>query len=596
MKKTILFCAWAIALNVAAQSPQILDCPVGAPVFLDETTNDPALWNQPYFWQSQLATHDMPEATADLFISVSDVNPAALSFDYQLFLDTDGDGVMETVVGPSILSIPPGFIRYNNANNPGYTGGTLQKFDNRAVPDAKKYRFRMRKTISGNVATVKAVWATSPGLYLPGKAPKLPYGTHRIRWTVTSPTGTAVCEYVFTVRDGAPPAIVCQSSLSANIFPSGQFTLWATDLLQFVTDNNGALGLKYSICPHGAYTTFPTNMFGAPLTSYSWTCNDLGAQEVDLWAQDVFGNATFCTTTFTLEDLASNCGNNGGTIPICAKDYCNQAGIEDVAFDLNGPTPPPPGIPPFYAFLLSSQNGCTNFPVNAFPLSSDFTLTAFKDDNPLNGVSTYDLYLIRQHLNGTQPFTQAWQYIAADANNDGEVSGADTLDLYNLILGIYTELPNNTSWRFFVDTCDLEAPFPITCPQEIQVVDFDAGNYPDLGFYGIKIGDLNCSNIANSQQLPSERQNEADTRPIVLAARPNPVKDDADIPVFVGEATVGQCELFDLNGRLVWSRRTELQAGWQNVKLPAEAFPQSGLYAWRIQVDASVVTGKVVRE
>jgi hypothetical protein len=41
--------------------------------------------------------------------------------------------------------------------------------------------------------------------------------------------------------------------------------------------------------------------------------------------------------------------------------------------------------------------------------------------------------------------------IAADVNNDGKVSASDLTELRKLILGIYNELPNNSSWRFPIE-------------------------------------------------------------------------------------------------------------------------------------------------
>jgi hypothetical protein len=58
------------------------------------------------------------------------------------------------------------------------------------------------------------------------------------------------------------------------------------------------------------------------------------------------------------------------------------------------------------------------------------------DDNPLNGVSTYDLVLIKNHIDGDLPFTSPYQYVAADINRSGTITTFDILELRNLILGI----------------------------------------------------------------------------------------------------------------------------------------------------------------
>lgn len=59
----------------------------------------------------------------------------------------------------------------------------------------------------------------------------------------------------------------------------------------------------------------------------------------------------------------------------------------------------------------------------------------------LNGVSSVDLVKIRRHTTGIQPFTQLWQYVAADANGNGTVEEADIDLLTDLILQRVNSLP-----------------------------------------------------------------------------------------------------------------------------------------------------------
>lgn len=591
MKKRLLLlgCTALFALQAKAQAPVLLDCPANATEYCDGSANDPLLWNAVEFWNPTLAIHNLPEAPAELSLTAEDTDPATLEFKYLLFLDLDEDGVMETVVGSDVPAAPNGAIRYGNAATPGYAGGTLRPFDQRPVLPKFKYRFRLDKTQAGNTATAKVVWATGPAAGFGAKAPRLPYGTHKIQWFVTNNLGQqAVCEYTFVVRDCAPPEVLCLNGLSVGIMPTGMVMLWASDLLQYATDNNGSQDLEYALSPAGASTDFPVDASGNPLTWVAWTCDDLGDNAVDLWVRDAYGNAAFCTAQIEVLDLFSNCNGGGNGIPICAISVCAGEGIEEVSFEINGDSP---AAPPLLLFDLSAENGCANSG-DAIPLQNDFTISAHKDDNPMNGVSTFDLVLILKHLNGTQPFEAAWQYFAADINHDGAVTWDDTTDLQNLIWGIYTELPNNTSWRFFVDTCDFFAPFPITCPQEITVADL--GNLPAIGFAGIKVGDLSCDAANNAGGFGAATR-AGSAVPLVLAAQPNPTSGAAVIPLFLPESARLRAEVFDLAGRRVFSLENGFEAGWQALRLPAETFPQAGVYAWRVQIGAVAKAGKIVR-
>ena len=55
-----------------------------------------------------------------------------------------------------------------------------------------------------------------------------------------------------------------------------------------------------------------------------------------------------------------------------------------------------------------------------------------------------------------------FKIIAADINSDTRVTAIDLVELRKLILGVYTELPQNDSWRFVDATqtfADATRPF-----------------------------------------------------------------------------------------------------------------------------------------
>ncbi|MEL6923946.1 MAG: T9SS type A sorting domain-containing protein, partial [Bacteroidota bacterium] len=115
-----------------------------------------------------------------------------------------------------------------------------------------------------------------------------------------------------------------------------------------------------------------------------------------------------------------------------------------------------------------------------------------KSTAPLNGVSTFDILLVAQHILGTNEFTSPYQYIAADVNKDGRVSVTDIVQMRQLILNILTEYPDNDSWRFvdgsykFGQRVDpLRADFP-----ERYVIDALTEDM-EINFTGIKVGDIN---------------------------------------------------------------------------------------------------------
>ena len=101
-----------------------------------------------------------------------------------------------------------------------------------------------------------------------------------------------------------------------------------------------------------------------------------------------------------------------------------------------------------------------------------YTAMPAKTDNPLNGVSTFDLVQINKQILGIELFAQPWQLIAADANGSGSLTTFDIVELRKLILGIYDSLPSVPSWVF---SPALDTISPLECSE----------------FFAIKKGDVN---------------------------------------------------------------------------------------------------------
>ena len=121
---------------------------------------------------------------------------------------------------------------------------------------------------------------------------------------------------------------------------------------------------------------------------------------------------------------------------------------------------------------------------------TDHFVKAFKNDDPLNGVSTLDLIRIQKHLLGITPFTSPYEFIAADANRSSSVTALDLIEIRKLILGIYPKLPRNTSWRFGSAKQELDISNPWSL-QEVIGIEYLTRDVTDVDFTGIKIGDLN---------------------------------------------------------------------------------------------------------
>ena len=128
-------------------------------------------------------------------------------------------------------------------------------------------------------------------------------------------------------------------------------------------------------------------------------------------------------------------------------------------------------------------------------------------------MSTADLVMIQRHLLGMTPFTSAYQYIAADANNSQSVSAADISEVRKLILGINADYPKNTSWRFIdANQTFEEVSNPWLDPLR-ESIDHDPldKDMMDDNFVGVKIGDVNMDAEASGANSNGTRSSEVFT-------------------------------------------------------------------------------------
>ena len=153
------------------------------------------------------------------------------------------------------------------------------------------------------------------------------------------------------------------------------------------------------------------------------------------------------------------------------------------------------------AQTVTDDNG--NYAVQV-PVGGSYVVRPEYDLDPLNGVTTFDAVLIQRHVDGTEPFTSPYQFIAADVDHNSIVNIQDTLELRQLILGINEQFPNNVSWRFV----DAAYQFPNTAnplspayPESVVINNFSA-DVTAVHFVAVKIGDV------NNTALPSLRVQE----------------------------------------------------------------------------------------
>jgi hypothetical protein len=270
------------------------------------------------------------------------------------------------------------------------------------------------------------------------------------------------CTMKLTINDCKKPTPYCINGLATVVMPStGSIEIWAKDFDRGSADNcTDASKLKFS---------FSKNVADA---NRLLKCSDIrnGREEtitITMWVTDESGNQDFCTTYILLQDNGST-GLPGGACKdtaIAAATITgrllteNKEGVEFATIELKE-----------NSTLFNTQEFKTKsdgtYAFSNVPMIGNQSLSTVRDDNPMNGISTLDLVLIQKHILGTEKLNSPYKVIAADIDNDNDVSVVDLIELRKLILGLYDKLPNNTSWKFVPKTHSFVDPLnPWDYPQ-----------------------------------------------------------------------------------------------------------------------------------
>jgi len=104
--------------------------------------------------------------------------------------------------------------------------------------------------------------------------------------------------------DDTPPTISCVPGLTVSLHPPAPFDalVWATDWMTSVPQDDcfPASQIQYGVRRKGSGTGFPV---GQP--NLTFTCADISIHQVEVWAMDAVGNASFCYSQINVQD------NNG---------------------------------------------------------------------------------------------------------------------------------------------------------------------------------------------------------------------------------------------------------------------------------------------
>lgn len=496
MRKPILLLVSLLgsACGFSQSCPSFPACPQATVLYCDYSINDSLLWKaEPYTWSPTVLSPDLYEGAAALSVySLLCPGGGTPAISYAIFMDLNDDNLEETVIESDQLP-PPGCVLFGNIFNPGYEGGDTLRFDGRDIPDSLQFQFALEYAVTGNTLLAQVRWNTEAD---PNNSilPRMPEGRHRIVWTIRQDTVLRQCQRNFRIEDCAPPVLICKPDYTISINASGEYSLSALELVESTYDLVTPFDLlEFSLREQGAGAGFPLDSVGDPRSSWLFRCPDKGPKPMELWVRDRSDNTEMCDITVTVLADPLICPPRKPVF--CAQPFWSPfTPVTPLRFDLV-----------YYGqdsvlrkrVLPHTSGACVE--LDTLPGMQAFSIVPSSDNNPLNGVSTFDLAQISKHILQVAPLDAPWKLLAADANGNGQVTASDIIELRKLILGINQQLNNNESWRFYPADCNFSAnPFTTICPpwysfQPMPFEAFDSVYY----FNAVKIGDVNGSAIPN---------------------------------------------------------------------------------------------------
>ncbi len=323
---------------------------------------------------------------------------------------------------------------------------------------------------------------------------------HRVDWSAYDGCGNHVSTTsYFTVKDLKAPTPFCVNLSTALMdIPVGgspgdaMVELWAIDFDKGSFDNCTNEDELLFTFTDDASTVIPEFRSAA----MTFTCEDLAGGNpalltLPIYVWDGCGNRDFCLVNLRLTDNNGACGINPTGSDIAGVIMTE---MEETVVDVEVMNEQMPNA--LMGMEMTDDLGYYWFLDNDEGM--DYALSASKNDDYLNGVSTIDLVMIQRHILGTELLDSPYKMIAADINNDGAIDGRDLVELRKLILGIYTELPQNDSWRFIDASTTLDITNPWNFDETVEVYNLDEFGMLTANFIGTKVGDVNNSAIANA--------------------------------------------------------------------------------------------------
>ena len=314
-----------------------------------------------------------------------------------------------------------------------------------------------------------------------------PVGEHLITFTAFNECQgpPSECTFPFIIKGDRPPLPICLSSITWTINDEGEAVVNASDFdLKSEGGCNGTDSLTFSfISPED---------ISFPVLSNTFTCADIrnGAAEMielEVFVIDESGDFESCVVVLDLQDSNDVCQDVGSSNSLIAGNIMTEIAqpVESVMVHLENMDDA--------STTMDMTDVGGGYAFDNIGFYNDYIISPEHDIDHLNGINTVDLIKIQRHILGLERLDSPYKLIAADVNADSKVNGLDLVQLRKLILGVFSELPQNESWLFVPESHTFEdVTNPWNFETEVRIEDLLTTNM-EADFTAVKIGDVNNS-------------------------------------------------------------------------------------------------------
>ncbi len=306
-----------------------------------------------------------------------------------------------------------------------------------------------------------------------------------------------VALFILPIFVGATcPEPTCLNGLVVSLSPVPEggcaSLIYAEDFVTQLPDVACAGQVTYAIYAEDEVAIDSINFTPSPIdSSLLLTHCDPAVLIVRIYGIDENGDYAYCTVYLLVQD-GTDCnleGYSSGLAGVIATEEDERVAGALVRLTAND----------LIQEELTAQDGSYFFQHLGCDTLFPTLIEVQKNDDLLNGVSTFDLTLLTRHILGILPLDSPYRLLAADINNSGHISILDVIHLRKAILGVNDHFPNNTSWRFVPEVYDFpdpQQPWSVPSPTSISIAIFPV-DAQSLNFVAVKVGDVNHSVLAN---------------------------------------------------------------------------------------------------